>query len=317
MTSRQVSFSLTWALLLLLTATAVHGQRTGIKNPPGNNPAEAKQHLDDERIVIYSQDFEGDTFPPEGWTRLSPDGGSGWRMVAVGTSPYPGWESGTVPASPAGGDRIAYATWETGGQHHNDQWLVMPPLTVGDGYELAFYLQYAFMNFNDNVDIRLSTTGAGDPAAFDIVIDELVFSDTSSTDWKLYTYRLTDFAGPGEEVHIAFREHVADNWVDGSAILLDLVRVLAPDTSTGLIDADGEAFFTLYPNPARDAVTLRSDGPMDRVRLFDATGRLVYRAEAGGSVLRLETGSFPEGLYILEVVSGQRTATRKLQIIRR
>lgn len=173
----------------------------------------------------FFEGFEG-TYPPADWAKISPDGGTGWEQLAVGTTPLPGWTgSGEATAPPDGGDYQAYATWSTGGAAANDQWLVTPQLTVSDGSMLEFYMVYYVDSYLDHVEVLISTTSQTDPAAFDVVVDQIDFPAGSSTDWTLYSYNLTDYVSAGTNVYIAFRENVDDNYNDGSAISIDNVYV--------------------------------------------------------------------------------------------
>lgn len=175
----------------------------------------------------FNEDFEG-TFPPTGWLKLNPDGGTGWEPLAVGTTPLPGWTGGEATACPDGGSFQAYCTWTTGGASSNDQWLVTPQLTVGANSVLEFYMIYYMSSYSDHVEIRISTTSQNQISAFNVVVDAIDFNASSSVDWQLYSYDLTDFVDPGTDIYIAFRENVADNINDGSAIAIDNVYVGAP-----------------------------------------------------------------------------------------
>jgi hypothetical protein len=173
----------------------------------------------------FFEGFEG-TFPPAGWAKLNPDGGTGWAQVAVGTTPLPGWTgSGAITAPPDGGQYQAYATWNTGGAASNDQWIVTPQITVTESSMLEFYMIYYINTYIDNVEILISTTSQTNTSAFTTVVDEINFTAASSTEWELYSYDLTDFVSAGTQVYIAFREKVADNFNDGSAISIDNVYV--------------------------------------------------------------------------------------------
>ncbi|MCK4312654.1 MAG: T9SS type A sorting domain-containing protein [Candidatus Cloacimonetes bacterium] len=176
---------------------------------------------------VFYEDFEG-TFPPDGWLKLNPDGGTGWEPLQVGTTPIPGWTGGEATACPDGGSWQAFCTWTTGGATMNDQWLITPQITVEDSDELAFYMMYFFDNYDDYIEILISTTVQNDPVAFDIVVDAISFTTGSSEEWELYSYNLTDFVTAGTDVYIAFRETVADNLADGSAISIDNVYVGSP-----------------------------------------------------------------------------------------
>jgi hypothetical protein len=64
--------------------------------------------------------------------------------------------------------------------------------------------------------------------------------------------------------------------------------------------APGEPVIKIQPNPASGETTvLLPEGPC-RVFVYDQTGRLKYTTQAE-SVCRIETGAWPQGLYIVEV----------------
>ncbi|TVR39116.1 MAG: hypothetical protein EA394_09920, partial [Bacteroidia bacterium] len=85
--------------------------------------------------ILAAELFEGfeDAFPPAGWVKMNPDGGTGWMQLAVGTSPLPGWNVGEAIPAPDGGNFMAFVSWQEGGASHNDQWLVTPELSAADG----------------------------------------------------------------------------------------------------------------------------------------------------------------------------------------
>ena len=179
----------------------------------------------------FYEDFEG-TFPPDGWLKLNPDGGTGWEPLELGTTPLPGWVGGEATACPDGGNWQAYCTWTTGGASSNDQWLITPQITVQDGDMLDFWMVYYYDSYFDYVEVLISTTVQNDVSAFDTVVAEIEFVAGSPTDWAQFTYNLTDFVSAGTDVYIAFREVVGDNLNDGSAISIDNVMVGIPTART-------------------------------------------------------------------------------------
>jgi hypothetical protein len=77
--------------------------------------------------------------------------------------------------------------------------------------------------YADNVDILASTTGTA-TTDFTTTIDLLTWTaGTVDTQWTRYAYALTNFVSAGSNIYVGFREHVADNFNDGAAVLLDLV----------------------------------------------------------------------------------------------
>ncbi|HXG00194.1 MAG TPA: choice-of-anchor J domain-containing protein, partial [Bacteroidota bacterium] len=184
----------------------------------------------DGPLSALNESFEGTTFPPSGWTKISPDGGTGWNRQLNGTSPIPGWTGGRITVPPGGDSAVAFCTWNTGGSSSNNQWLVTPRITnVLENDSLKFWVRYWPNNYADTLEVRISTTGiaVGD---FSTLVAVLAFPRGADTNWNQYRYRLANFVPVGSNIYIAFREKVSDNLNEGASISLDLVQVT---TTTG------------------------------------------------------------------------------------
>jgi photosystem II stability/assembly factor-like uncharacterized protein len=59
----------------------------------------------------------------------------------------------------------------------------------------------------------------------------------------------------------------------------------------------------VFPNPADGQVTLRADGEIREIRLFDISGRQVYSWRTRGSQVVLDVSAFAPGYYTLSVVT--------------
>lgn len=203
-------------------STTFSSETVVVKGPALDNP-----------LSTLSESFEGASFPPAGWIKLNPDGGTGWTSLTAGTTPLPGWNGGVATVPPGGGTKTAYATWNTGGATSNDQWLVSPQLTnVQSGDSLKFWVRKPGYcnNYMDHFDVKISTTT---PVVASFTVNVLsVTSPASSpdTNWMEYKFRLGDFVSAGANIYIAFREWVLDNTNDGSAFQLDLISVTAGST---------------------------------------------------------------------------------------
>ena len=158
----------------------------------------------------WLESFEDAHFAPACWKKENPDGGSGWSQFATITPT-------------GGGTKVAYCTPLTGGTSYNDQWLITPKIAVQTGQELSFYLYWNGTK-QDHVDVKVSTT-TNDVASFTTTI---LATDSSQFDvaWKLFTVPLTAYAG--QDIYIAFHEHVANNTIEGDVIGLDMVTINSP-----------------------------------------------------------------------------------------
>ena len=244
-------FILLFSSVFFLSAlTFAQNSARDISQTPTNfdNPAVVHGAILDSPTGTLSESFEDPTFPPAGWTLLSPDGGTGWNRQLVGTSPIPGWNGGVITAPPGGGNAVAFCTWNTGGPVGNDQWLVSAQVTnVQAGDSLKFWLQvpgYTNQQYLDSVDVLISTTGnsVGD---FNIIVDQLFWpAGSADTNWTQYGYLLTDFCIAGSVIYVAVMEHVAYNLTDGAAVCLDLVEVTSGGGGSNIVFFDDFEAYT-------------------------------------------------------------------------
>lgn len=204
-------------------------------------------------MSAISESFEG-TFPPTGWTKLNPDGGTGWNQQTNGTTPVPGFVGGYITVPPGGGSKVAFCTWTTGGAVSNDQWLITPQLTnIQTNDSLKFWLRYWPDSYRDSFQVYISTTTAT-VSAFTIPVFKKDFAvGGGDTSWTEYKFRIGNLVTAGSNIYIGFREVVADNFSDGSTFSLDLV------STTGV---------TAYTN---DIATTSNTAPSGTITLPSAT----------------------------------------------
>lgn len=217
-------FLVLFVIVALFSSFAIASERSNVKPVFGDNPLMVAGPSLEGTMATLDESFEG-AFPPAGWVKFSPDGGSGWEQITVGTSPIPGWTGGTVTAPPgvAPGSAMAFATWTTGGSVSNEQWLVSAQVTgVQTGDELSFWMKKTF-GYADTVRVKISTTDSLMGSFSDLATIGYAATDTG---WAYYSYNLDSYSG--QDIYVAFVEQVDDNFNNGDAIFLDLVHVGTP-----------------------------------------------------------------------------------------
>jgi hypothetical protein len=223
---------------LLIISTFAYGQNIATTKDFSQRPTEFNNP-----VIVYgdplanplnyfSESFENSTFPPTGWLKLDPDGGTGWERITVGTTPLPGWNGGIITAPTGGGAAVAWCTYTTGGATSNNQWLVTPQITnVQTGDVVTFWIWvpgYTNQSYLDSLDVLISTTGTN-TTDFTTVLEQFFWPAASAdTSWAEHSYMLTDYVPAGSNIYIGFREHVSDNLNDGAAVCLDLFDVSPP-----------------------------------------------------------------------------------------
>ncbi len=70
----------------------------------------------------------------------------------------------------------------------------------------------------------------------------------------------------------------------------------------------------LFPNPAREAVSIRSDGTITRLTIIDLGGRMVYDQPVHQQQVRVITSTFEPGIYLVKIYATDGVQIKKLQI---
>jgi hypothetical protein len=69
----------------------------------------------------------------------------------------------------------------------------------------------------------------------------------------------------------------------------------------------------VYPNPANEAVTIRSDQPIGKIEVVDCMGRIVVIEEhRRQTTIRLSISNLNQGVYVLRVFSNNSFSTHKI-----
>lgn len=80
------------------------------------------------------------------------------------------------------------------------------------------------------------------------------------------------------------------------------------DPVNGIIDNTPELYVSIYPNPANKLLSIVTDKPIDRVKVFDIYGRQLMLAT---HVDQIDIEELPSGMYLIELDSGGRTTLER------
>ncbi len=305
-------------------------------------------------VELSVESFEGTTFPPENWQKVTNEGGAGWQQGEVG-SRVPGFPEGSViDTPPGGGNNVAVCTWITGdadsvittGQP-TDQWLITPKITnIQNGDSLKFYLKY-FKQFGDNLDVNIITTRdtiaandtvnaagetitAGDTVTAHvdtILVKTLSFSGAGNNNWQQYSVALTDSVEAGADIFIAFREHVLDNFAIGDALFLDLVEVRSLVTGVAENPQTPNKFELSqnYPNPFNPATKISFNLPHNAevtLTIFNLLGQKVAtliehkQFSQGQHKIQFDAAHLPSGIYYYRIEAGRFVDVKKMTLLK-
>ena len=95
---------------------------------------------------------------------------------------------------------------------------------------------------------------------------------------------------------------------DNNRACIEMTRSLGiHETSVDLV--------TLFPNPASSTVTLAGVANAC-VQLFDMSGRMLSVIESASENQSIDVSSLAEGFYIVRIIDGQNSTSKKLNVIR-
>jgi hypothetical protein len=302
-----------------------------VRNPIGPNTFSGPELPIPFVATFGPESFENPTFPPAGWTKLNPIGGTGWLRITNGTV-VPGWGTAVVSSSPpGGGTAIAYATYINGGTSANDMWLITPQImNINLSDSLIFWIKkWPGVEYADNVDIKISTTNNSTPAAFTYTVALLVFPGVSDTAWTRKAYRLGNVPGltAGSNIYVGFREHVANNLSDGDVIGIDMVSLVEDLTGINQIGTEIPSAFELeqnYPNPFNPSTNINFSLPVSgnvKLAVYDMLGNEVAVLhegfqKAGNYSAKFNSSNLASGTYFYRLNAGSFTDTKKMVLIK-
>lgn len=72
--------------------------------------------------------------------------------------------------------------------------------------------------------------------------------------------------------------------------------------------------YSIFPNPAKDIVNIKSDNKIDKIGIISATGQLIFKQENCNNELIINTQGWQSGLYFIRFSTQNITITEKLII---
>lgn len=251
-------------------------------------------------VLPYAEGFDDAIIPPC-WTVIDADGdGHCWQ----GDSRYP-----SETAQPHNGSGMASsASFILGlGPLNPDNWLVMPPIFVGDRpVKLSFWVvgqDSLFDNYLENYGVYVSDTGS----YMDSFIS--VYEGTATASWEQHVIDLVNYVN--QTIHIAFRHY---NTFDRYVLSLDDISL--EETDVGIASHAVGCDVNVYPNPAATSVVVAADENIQTIAIYDLTGTRV--ATFGGNERRIcvNISNLANGMYFLKIVTDGGTVTRKFNVLR-
>ncbi len=192
----------------------------------------------------------------------------------------------------------------TGGATANNDWLISPAITLGlTGNNLSFWVKSLSSTYGlDKYKVGIYV-GSGTPtssANFTIISGATALSAPYGT-WQQKTFALDSYAG--QTVRIGIQGVSADVYM----LMVDDVTVTATTLGTSEVS---NTDFSLYPNPTKGDLSIKSKYSVNFIRIYDESGKLVkenYRTNG------IDISNAPTGVYYMNIsLNNGKVHTQKI-----
>ncbi|MDR1758131.1 MAG: choice-of-anchor J domain-containing protein [Bacteroidales bacterium] len=224
------------------------------------------------------------------WTMIDADGdGDNWFIGTLS-------ETETVLASYSYVDDNPYFT--------PDNWIVSPALRIpATGANIQWRAAAFSADFPEKYGVYVSTTN-NDPNSFTLLFSEIITSE----DFVQRTVNIpANFAN--QQVYIAFRHFES---IDKYILLIDEVAVTKGGNSVKAMN-DNDKTMLVYPNPARDRLTIVGTEPINRVEIIDLLGKTLYVSSVSNEPeTMIDISKLARGTYVVRVQTAKGIVMKKV-----
>lgn len=252
------------------------------------------------QIILLSENFNAGF--PSGWQVIDNDGLTPDAQVTNITSGFAVLEDDDTTGV---GDSIVACTSYFDPIGTADNYLILPAVTLKQhGNILHWDAMSQDPSFPDGYEVLISNTV---PVIDSFHVDTLLFyTDAEQPYWTQRTVSLDDYVN--ETVYIAFHHFSSNKFI----LKFDNIVVDA-DTTLSVEEIYNNLVFTVYPNPSSDIINVsvgNNDAP-SLINIYNTLGEIVISNSKSKSI---NIGSVANGMYMMEVVSGNSRGVRRIII---
>ncbi|MDQ1856629.1 T9SS type A sorting domain-containing protein [Chryseobacterium sp. WLY505] len=253
--------------------------------------------------TLLSENFEGATFPPAGWTKSNTNVSRAWDLTG---NVFSGSSASSIELKTRftiAGNNSATIDWISGANTAN---LVSPTFTLVGATSPTFSFKvkvgwgYMISLNQGNLLAQISTDGGTSWTTLWNEDSEPGFTDDGDgnidTDfYNTVTVQKSLAAYVGQaNVKIRF-QYVAN---DADAVSIDDVQVIANGTlGTAEISKTKADNLSVYPNPTKGTVSIKTDKKIKTTSVIDISGKTISTNNSETT----DISSLPKGTYLLKV----------------
>ncbi|WP_326981741.1 choice-of-anchor J domain-containing protein [Chryseobacterium sp. MYb264] len=205
--------------------------------------------------------------------------------------------------SPHGGQKcaVSWAGVPEAPDDANNDWLITPSLTLGASSNiLTFWVKALSPDFTEDYKVGIYTgTGTPTSSANFTTISTPATLTAPYANWTEVTINLDAYAG--QTVRIGFNYMSSDQYM----FMLDDVKVTTSGVLATSEISKSKSEVSVYPNPTKGEVTVKTDKKVKSSTVIDMTGRSLLNTNTANADL----SALPKGTYLLQVEFADGTKT--------
>ncbi|SDI62575.1 T9SS type A sorting domain-containing protein [Chryseobacterium jejuense] len=260
--------------------------------------------------IALSQNFDGATFPPTGWTRSATLSTRPWGPSNVATT-FPSSGSAAI-ATYSISNTSAAIDYASGA---NTAGLTSPAFSLAGAtaplLKFKVVVGWSFMidqNLGDLI-AQISTNGGTTWTTLWTEDTETGFIDDGDGNANTDLYNIVsvqkDLSAYAGQTNVQIRfQYTA---TDADAVSIDDVQVLTNGTLGTHEVSSKKASLEIYPNPTKGQISIKTDKNIKSSTLFDMTGKALLQTTNE----KTDISSLPKGTYLLKIIFTDGTSSTR------
>ena len=251
----------------------------------------------DWQAPVLLEGFEGQQFPPAGWSieSLNMSWFTWYRASAEWATTYFGEEYHVIPPQ---GTKMAALEWDESEEWGpQDEALVTPLITISRPSVLTFETScmYGIPDYQDHFEVDVLNTNTGSwSTLWDGVYQPQMlnnFDESVSIDLSQYQ---------GSNIRLRWRGRNNGTDILTYSWFIDKVKVVATDT----IDCVNELSLRseIYPNPVNNTLTISAEEDIQSISIYNILSVKVMEMAINNKEAVLDLSNFEAGVYMIEIL---------------
>ena len=251
----------------------------------------------DWQAPILLEGFEGQQFPPAGWSiqSLNMSWFTWYRASAEWATTYFGDEYLVTPPQ---GTKMAALEWDESEEWGpQDEALVTPLIAINRPTVLTFETScvYGVPDYQDHykVDVLNTNTGTWTTLWDAVNLPPMLnnFDEPVSIDLSQYQ---------GNNIRLRWRGHNNGTDILTYSWFIDKVKVVATDTITSVNENYLEA--NIYPNPADNILTINAEEEIQNISIYNILSVKMMEMVINNKEAVIDLTNFESGMYFIEII---------------